>query len=528
VPETKSSSPSGLLRFGVFQANLAAWELHKHGVRVRLARQPFCILAILLEKPGEVVSREEMRRLLWTSDTFVDFEHSLNSAIKKLRRALGDSPENSRYIETIPRFGYRFVAPVEVVSAGSALTIDASGTADRSNVMTASIQGPSAKRWQIPVAISTVLFLAAFFVWFGSRGRPHAQSKIAPEVHTAPEVHESIDSNRQPALSPRHAEAQAIYLRGLYFWNKRTVTGFQQAIEYFQQATTLDPDYAAAYAGLANSYTLLTAYSSGSPSLYIPQARAAASRALELDEHSAEAHTALALILQNHDWDWRASDKEYRRAIELNPDYATAHHWYAEHLMWLARFNEALIESERAHQLDPLSLIVATDHGAVLYFSRQYDRAIQQLGSVLQKDPNFPRACGLIANAYVEKGMFAQALADAEAFRRLYGDGPTLWSWLGYVHGRAGHLEQARRELEKLERVGRHERVDPATMLWPHLGMGDKEEALEDLERAYAEHSGILVTLKVDPAFDPLRGDLRFQELLRRVGLADTGSNSNP
>jgi tetratricopeptide (TPR) repeat protein len=306
----------------------------------------------------------------------------------------------------------------------------------------------------------------------------------------------------------------------MYFWNKRTVAGFQQAIGYFQQATTIDSDYAPAYAGLANSYTLLTAYSSASATLYMPQARAAALRALQLDDGSAEAHTALALIVQNHDWDWQTAGKEYRRAIELNPNYATAHHWYAEHLMWLGRFDEALRESERARQLDPLSLIIATDNGAILYFSRQYDRAIEQFHTVLRKDPNFGRAAGVITYAYVEKGMFEQALADAEILRRFYGEGPWYWSSLAYIYGRAGQLEKARRELEKLEKLIRHEQFDPVIMVWAHLGMGDKEEALADLEKAYSEHFGILTTLKVEPGFDPLRSDPRFQDLLRRVGLA--------
>ena len=302
------------------------------------------------------------------------------------------------------------------------------------------------------------------------------------------------------------------------------MAGFQQAVEYFQKATTTDPNDAPAYAGLANSYTLLTAYSSSSATLYMPQARAAALRSLELDSGLAEAHTALALIVQNQDWDWQTSEKEYRRAIELNPNYATAHQWYAEHLMWLGRFGEALHESERARQLDPLSLIIAADNGAILYFSRQYDRAIEQLHNVLQKDPNFGRAGGLIIYAYVEKGMFSQALAGAETSHRLYGEGPWYWSVLAYSYGRAGQLERARREVEKLEKVSQHEQVNPAIMLWAHLGVGDKEEALADLEKAYSEHFGILTTLKVEPAFDPLRSDPRFQDLLRRVGLADSGT----
>jgi len=226
------------------------------------------------------------------------------------------------------------------------------------------------------------------------------------------------------------------------------------------------------------------------------------------------------LILQNHDWDWHTSEKEFRRAIELDPNYATAHQWYAEHLMWLGRFKEALGESEKARQLDPLSLIIAADYGAILFYSRQYRSAIEQFRSVLQKDANFNRA-DLITVAYIENGMYLQALTQAETLRRLYGDGPWYWTRRVYIYGRAGQQERAQREMRKLEKISRHEQADAVTMLWAHLGLGRKDEALADLETAYAEHMSILVTLKVDPAFDPLRGDPRFQDLLRRVHLAE-------
>jgi tetratricopeptide (TPR) repeat protein len=481
---------------------------------------------MLLERPGEVVTREEMQQRLWTSDTFVDFEHSLNSAIKKLRSALGDSPENSRYIETIPRLGYRFIAPVEPVSAMAPPSVDASVVTDRSAVPAAAVDGTGKRRLRILLGISIALITTpgAYIAWSRFRSRPQPKSKIADEARAALKSRESARTSNQPALSPKSAEAHELYLKGLYFWNKRTVAGFQQAIGYFQQATTIDSDYAPAYAGLANSYTLLTAYSSSSATLYMPQARAAALRALQLDDGLAEAHTALALIVQNQDWDWQTSEKEYRRAIELNPNYATAHQWYAEHLMWLGRFDEALSESERARQLDPLSLIIATDNGAILYFSRQYDRAIEQCRTVLRKDPNFGRAVSVITYAHVEKRMFAQALSDAEILRRLYGEGRTHWMTLTYIFGRAGQLERARQQLEKLEKLSRHEQVDPVTMLWAHLGMGDKEEALADLEKAYSEHFPFLTMLKVEPGFDSLRSDPRFQDLLRRAGLADSNA----
>lgn len=527
MAETKSASSSGALRFGVFQVNVAARELRKHGVRVRLPGQPFCILSMLLEKPGEIVTREEMRQRLWASDTFVDFEHSLNSAIKKLRAALNDSPENSRYIETVPRMGYRFVAPVEEILAigKPAPVIPVAAAAAGTPAEPLALNRRS---WVPLLGISLVLIMIASgtFVWLRFRNHSRPQDRDGSEIHSAGKGPAAASFDSQPALNSKSAEARDLYFKGLYYWNKRNPPAFQQAIGYFQQAIAMDPNYAPAYVGLANSYTLLTAYSTSSGALYISQARAAALRALEIDEKSPEAHTAMALILQNYDWDWQGSEREYRRAIDLNPNYATAHHWYAEHLMWLGRFNEALAESERARQLDPLSLIIAADNGAILYFSRQYDRAIEQFRKVLEKDPSFGRA-GIVIYAYVEKGMFSEALAQVEISpHHVYGEGPWYWSTLAYIYGRAGQKERARRELEKLEPLNHRQQADPVSMMWAHLGLEDKNEALADLENAYSDHFSVMSTLKVDPALDPLRSDARFQDLLRRVGLADSATGN--
>src|SRR5215471_18634724 len=226
------------------------------------------------------------------------------------------------------------------------------------------------------------------------------QSEIAREV--TDEIHLTLGSQarHEPASqtsspTPTSYEAYDLYLKGQYFFNQRSVAGFLQAVDYFKQATTKDPTYARAYAGLADCYALIGGYSERPEPDFMPKARDAARRAIELDGNLAEAHTALALIVQNYDWDWQTAEKEFRRALELNPNYATAHHWYAEHLTWLGRFDEALSESERARQLDPLSLIIAADNGATLYYARQYDQAIAKFRAVREMDPNFPRT-GLI------------------------------------------------------------------------------------------------------------------------------------
>ena len=342
--------------------------------------------------------------------------------------------------------------------------------------------------------------------------------EISDEIQVALGEPKRIAPKEQASLSPQGLEAYDLYLRGRYFWNKRTTEGFQRAIGYFQQAIAQNPNYAPAYAGLADSYTLLSAYSLALQTEFMPKARAAALKALELDDRLAEAHTSLALITENYDWDWQTAEKEYRRAIELNPNYATAHHWYAECLTWLGRFDEALRESERARQLDPLSLIIAADNGAILYFSRQYDRAIEQFHTVLEMEPGFPRA-HLVLYAYVEKGMYAEAVADIEK-RAEPDDVPWKWATLAYVYGRSGQPVQARHALAKLEQLYRRQPMDPAAMLSAYVGMGNNDQAFAWLEKAYTQHSSGLTTLKVDPGYDPLRNDPRFQDLLRRVGLA--------
>ena len=347
------------------------------------------------------------------------------------------------------------------------------------------------------------------------------QGEIAHEISGEIEIALGDKANIRPArqsVSPQNYEAYDLYLKGQYFWNKRTVEGFSRAIDYFQQAIAKDPTYARAYAGLADSYALIGGYGGLPQTEFEPKARAAALRAVEIDDGLPEAHTALALIVQNYDWDWQTAEKEFRRAIELNPNYATAHHWYAEHLMWLGRFDEALQENERARQLDPLSLIIACDNGAILYYSRQYDLAIERYRAVREMDSNFSKA-GMIRRAYAQKGMFADVLPEIEKERRMYGDAPWSFSERAYIYGRIGQQVQARWELERLEEWNRRQPVDPALFVDAYVGMGKKDEAFVWLERAYAQHSNALVSLKVNPMYDPLRSDPRFQDMLRRVGL---------
>jgi len=317
-------------------------------------------------------------------------------------------------------------------------------------------------------------------------------------------------------LSRERYEAYDLYLKGLYFLNKRTAEGFGQAIPYFQQAAEKDPRYASAYAGLADSYALMAGYSGASPADFAPKARVAALRAVALDDNSAEAHTALALIVQNYDYDWQVSEKEFKRAIELNPNYATAHHWYAEHLMWLGRFDEALKESDQARRLDPLSLIIAADRGVILIYSHQPERAITQLTAVQEMDPAFLHN-RVIEDAYLQLGKFEKVRSDIEEWP--VKDSPWYWSEMAYFEGSIGRPTEAKHALEKLQELSHRQPLDPIVFAPAYIGNGDRDSAIAALQEAYRQHSNGLTSLKVNPYYDPLRKDPRFQDLQRRVGL---------
>jgi tetratricopeptide (TPR) repeat protein len=253
---------------------------------------------------------------------------------------------------------------------------------------------------------------------------------------------------------------------------------------------------------------------------FMPKARTAALRALQIDETVAEAHTSLALIAENYDYDWQTAEKEFQRAIQLDPDYATSHQWYAEYLSWQGRFEEALAESERARQLDPLSLIIAADRCTILYYSRQYDRAIAQCRAVLDMDPSFPIAGGFLVYALVQEGRFQEALDESERWQNPE-DSPWTWAVKAYVYGEWGRTAQAQHALTKFERVAsRMHSLRTLASILACIGTGRNDQAIALLQKDYSEHSNTAVSLKVNPLYDPLRTDPRFQDLLRRVGLA--------
>jgi TolB-like protein/DNA-binding winged helix-turn-helix (wHTH) protein/Tfp pilus assembly protein PilF len=634
---------TNIYKFGPFELRCRTRELYKQGIRLKLRPQPMQVLRILAERAGDVVTREELHELLWAKETFVDFEHGLNTSIKELRATLNDSANAPRYVETLPKLGYRMIVPVKTERTGVAaetasakagmVTSAAPGVEDTGTPAGARPRGSRFWIWAIAagVAVALLLGIAGYVRWWHMQAQQPAasrrlmlavlpfenltgdqaqeyfadglteemiaqlghidaeklgviartsvvrykgsgqllqsigrdlgvqyvlegsvrrdadkvrvsaqlirvgdqspvwgkqydrelsnvlalQGEIAQEI--AGEIRLSLDGTKNSQNASKHQttpEAYDLYLRGLYFWHGRSTEGLQRATEYFQQAVEKDPQYARAYAGLADSYALLGEYILRPPSEVMPKARAAALRAIELDPTLAEGHASLAVVAQNYDWDWKLVEAEYKKAIELDPNYATAHHWYAESLALTGRFDEAIAEIERARQLDPLSLIVAADRGAIFYFARRYDQAIEQFRSVLEMDPGFGRG-HIIALAYLQKGMNAEALQQAEKWDREE-KGPWNVMMLAYISGGVGKAEEARAATVELEKMYRAGKADAIMMTSAYIGEKNSEKAIEMLQKAYERHT-ISTALKVDAMFDPLRGDARFRELLRRM-----------
>ena len=312
-------------------------------------------------------------------------------------------------------------------------------------------------------------------------------------------------------------EAYEAYLKGLYFWDKRNKDDYRTAVEYFSKAVEIDPSYARAYVGLGNAKTFLGGHDRASEGQALSEARAAMKRALQLDDSLAEAHAALGLIAMNYDWDWPEAEREFGRAVRLNPNYATAHQWYGEFLACMGRFDEGIGELELAHGLDPLSLVISTDVAKAYMFARRYDEALGRYHRVLEMEPEFDVARGLLAMTYSARGEHEEALRELSKIKKLEGD-PMYISYLGYAHGKAGRRAEARDDLVRLRELSKRTYVSPLWMALLCAGGGEKEQAFQWFDRVFDEHpAGGAISLKVAPVWDDLRHDLRFGDLLRRA-----------
>jgi len=623
MPE--EAGPSRFLRFGVFEVDLRAGELRKRGLKVRLQEQPFQILAMLLEHPGEVVTREELQRKLWRADVFVEFDQGLNNAIKKLRAALGDSAENPRFVETLARHGYRFLARVngaDLPAAVNAVAPEAMRRRARTAVLVlvAMLAVLSLAVWQWTrthaksLSGKTMLAVLPFdnlsgnpeqdyfsdglteemiaqlgnldpqrlgviarasamqykhspkgaaqigrelgvdYLLEGSARRADGRVRITAQlIQVSDQTHlwaESYEGDLRDILvlqrdvaaaiaqqirltlsadtrarlaqqRPVNAEAHEAYLRGLYFWNKFNIPALNKSLEYFQQAIDKDPGYAHAYAGLSASYAILGNMGVLPPREAYPKAAAAARKALEIDEGLSEAHGELGWVTLFYERDWAGAEREFRRAIALNPSNANAHDGLSMYLVALGRFDEALAEIRHARDLDPLSLIINVDVGFVLFFARQYDQAIEQLQKTREMDPNFPLTYWYMGHVYEARGMeeeayqmYFKSMTLAETIQ------PEFRVALEQAHARGGWRGAWQKAADLCRRYGASREDSGAYVMAEYcVRLGDKNQALDSLLKAADERFYLLVFANVDPRFDGLRSDPRFAELLRRIGL---------
>ncbi len=348
------------------------------------------------------------------------------------------------------------------------------------------------------------------------------ESDVAKAIADQLRAHITRQEEQVIAAKPtKNIEAYDAYLRGRYFWNKRTSDGIKHAIDHFQQSIERDPDFALGYVGLADSYIALTFYNFVAPHEAMPKAKESAIKALELDDTLAEAHASLAHVLMNYDWNWSAAEKEFKRSIELNPDYATAHEWYAIHyLTATGRLEEAVQEMKRALELEPASLVMNTFMGATLYYAGRYDEAIDQCRRTVQMDPNFAVAHWHLGLAYEQKQVLDAATEEFKKAISLSGGSPLMRAALGHAYAKSQKKHEANKMLDELNELSKQQYVSAYEVATIYVALGNNEQAFQLLEEAYGEHSFHLVYLNVSPQFKPVSSDRRFQNLVQRVGLS--------
>ena len=632
---------SHIVFFGEFELDLRTGELLTHGHHIILQEKPFQILTALLDRPGEMISREELTERLWPAGTFVDFNLGLNKAVNRLREALGDSAEQPRFIETFPKRGYRFVAPVTRDGAEPAEPSPTSTTHTSSarphglgNENAALTAG--ALRWRSTVVAGLIVIMVtvSYFTWrrhstvaappgrimmavlpfqnltgdpeqeyltdglteetiarLGAlqpkqlgviartsvMGYKHGDKRldqigrelgvqyilegsvrrernrlritaqlirvkdqshlwaqeydhslndiIALQDDVAAGVTQEIQArwaielrNRPVRHQPANPEAYDAYLRGRYSLNRRTEQGLHNALGFFQAALKADPGYALAYSGLAECYVLMLSNYDASAEATVLQARTAANQALSLDPGLGEPHAILALIAQNHDWNWEESDREFKLAMAADPSDPTAHFWYSNRLLAMGRFDEGYREMAIARRLDPMSLAIRISEGAEFYLTRQYDAAMGACDRILEIEPNYAEAYLYRGLSLEQKGKWKEALADLETAKRL-DDSPPSAAMLGEAYALTGDKTRARQILSELQVLAKRDHVSPLYPAIIHTGLGDKDLAFSELAAAVKERDTNVLALKFDAIYDPLRRDPRFEDLIRTVGL---------
>ena len=500
------TASDGVVRFGVFEDDLRTGELRKSGVKVKIQDLPFRALKLLISRPNEVISREEFRQALWPDDVFVDFDGGINSAIKRLRDALGDSADNPIFVETVDRRGYRWIAPVQGPELSEEAAVPSGGQA------VAPPPPHVSPRWKFILALPVLALLFAAWIF-----RPSYRSAKAG---SSPQPTSSLSSAGLP-LHAANLEAEEFYLKGRYYWEKRTPDSLNKAVDSFTQAIVHDPNYAPAYVGLADCYNLLREYTLMPASEAYPRALAAAKKAVELDDRSSEAHASLAFASFWGTWDAATADREFRRAIELNPNNAVAHHWYATFLASLRRFPESLAEIERAQALEPASKSVLADKGSILFDAGRLQEAIALLKQMEENEPDFISPHRYLKVIYLETADYPHYLVEARSEAVLMHDSSALAvveaTEKGFATGGGkGLLEALRQQQTKLYERG----LSSSYYLAATCSLlGNKQEALRYLKIAYDQHAQNVPDMASNHAFDNLHNEPAFRQLLTDAGL---------
>jgi TolB-like protein/Tfp pilus assembly protein PilF len=570
-----SPATNRTIQFGVFELDVRAGEIRKHGTKVKLQEQPLQILQILLENPGEMVTREDLQNRLWPADTFVDFDHGLNNAIKRLREALGDSADTPHYIETVARRGYRFIGslmasspspaipsiavlPLENLSHDPDQEYFADGLTDalitnlakigslRVISRTTAMHYKATRRplSEIVRELKVDKVVEGAVQRFGDRVRISAQLiDAATDTHLWAESYESdvrdvlelqariaktIAAEIQVQLTPReqahlahsrqvNRDAYEAYLKGRYHWYKRTADGLKKASQYFERAIEIDPNYAAAYAGLADTVATAAFWGFVQPGPAFDRAKAVAQKALLLDETMAEPHAALGFSLQHFDFDLASAEREFRLCIQLSPGYSIGHMWYGACLCAAGRFQESFAEARLAVQLDPLSVIVRWAAAHYFFLGRSYDTAMDHARNAVEIDPNLPMsrmALGIVSELH---GDYKLAIAEFQEAIRLSGGAPLQLALLARAYGCAGQSGDGHRVLADLHQLATESYFMPYWVALAYSGLNEKDEAFRWLNEGYTNHAAWMTYLGVDPRWDSLRSDSRFQDLLRRM-----------
>jgi len=495
-----------LVRFGVFEADLRAGELRRNGVRVRLQDLPFRVLTLLLSCPGVVITREEFRQALWPPDIFVDFEQGISSAVMRLRDALRDSADNPIFIETIERRGYRWIAPIHPPEPVRDVSQERDSV-ERTPLAARVPTGPSLRR---KVIFALPLLAIIFAVWIFRPGDGDVKASA-----------ESGSARRQNLRQPANREAEDFYLKGRFYWNKRTPDSLNQALEAFTQATAHDPNYSDAYVGLADCYNLLREFSAMPGNEAYFKAFAAVKKAVELDPQSSEAHASLAFVTFFGMWDSADAEKEFRRAIELDTNNAKAHHWYATFLHALRRDDEALTEIDLARKLAPDSSSILADQGELLWAAGHHEPAMQMLKQLEVAEPDSVSPHRYLRFAYFETDDYPNYIAELKKEALLTHDAAQSSvaeaAAKGFAQsGEPGLFEAQLSEQRKLYEQGK---LSPYFVAQTDARLGDTREALRYLTIGLQSHDEHMLNLSCDPGFAGLHRDPAFEQLLAKVGL---------